>query len=186
MGRGGVRHAHGARWRSSMVRGGRRRVVDDDPPVVEEGEWLWLALGQPLQRQQLELRLGDGLAQGGRRCTSDVVASGLGGRNVGSSLVQRWQKCMVRERSRETVRDRDGGMASPLGHGSEEKRAGIRATARDRRPWRCLGHRRVAGQLSHAYEASDQAPFKWLLRLTGGPSPFSDFFNIFKDPNFEI
>jgi hypothetical protein len=54
-------------------------VIDVEPPVVEEGGQLQLALGRPSQRRQLELRLEDGLTQGGRRRTSDAVADGLGG-----------------------------------------------------------------------------------------------------------
>jgi hypothetical protein len=70
----------------------------------------------------LELRLEDDLDQGGRRHTSDTLAYSLGGGdNVGSSSVQRRQKRTVRERSRETVRDSDGGMTSLLGHDSEAK-----------------------------------------------------------------
>jgi hypothetical protein len=86
MGRGGVRQTRGARRRSSGVRSGRRRVVDVEPPTTEESGWLRLALGWPSQRRQLELRLEDNLAQGGRGRTSDTVASGLGG---GTTLVAR-------------------------------------------------------------------------------------------------
>jgi hypothetical protein len=150
MGRGGVCHTRGARRSSSRARGGGRRVIDDEPPVAEEGRRLRLALGWPSQWRQLELWLEDGLAQGGRRRTSDAVADGLGGSNVGNSSAQRRQKRTTRERSSETVRDSDGGMTSPLGHDSEEKGARIRATARGRRPRRCSGHWRVAGQLSRA------------------------------------
>jgi hypothetical protein len=35
-----------------------------------------------------------------------------------------------------------------------------------------------------AREASDRAPFKRLLRLTGGLSPFYDFFQDFQTPKF--
>jgi hypothetical protein len=80
----------GAQRRSSGVRGGRRRAVDIETPVVEEGGRLRLALGWPSQRRQLELRLEDGLGQGGRRLTSDMVAGSLGwgggGSNLGSLL----------------------------------------------------------------------------------------------------
>jgi hypothetical protein len=50
MGRGGLRHTCGARWRSNGVRGDRRRAVHVEPLMVEEGGQLQLALGWPSQR----------------------------------------------------------------------------------------------------------------------------------------
>jgi hypothetical protein len=58
--------------------------------------------------------------EGGARVTWWPTAWGGGGQNwqlIGAAAA----KSTVRERSRETVQDSDGGMASPLGHDSEEK-----------------------------------------------------------------
>jgi hypothetical protein len=101
----------------------------------------------PSLRRCLELRLEDGFAQGGRRRTSDAMASGLGRSNDDFSLVWRREEqsgSKGAEAGSKASRGGENGLASMTAHGRQWIRT---ASARGQRRAE-HGIERVAGFIS--------------------------------------